>query len=145
MRIAVPVALAFLAGCATHERPSQINPYQLGISTEAQLAARRGQPLSRTVADDGTITDIYRMEPGGFTLNTLAKVGADGKPTPIAMSEVAGKYPPEDLAVRVRYIYSPDGVLRKILDEFPMIGADGHIQYEVVDPQGPNVKITRVR
>src|SRR5579859_1576083 len=77
MRIIFLLAVALLAGCAAkHETATRSGPYQRGVSMETELMAARGQPLSRSVAPDGTITDIYSA---GIDLSQMKKMRPDGK------------------------------------------------------------------
>ena len=98
MKTGLLLGMAIIAGCAAKhdmeadtgrpgasvhtasddQRVAPDNPYQVGLSTEPLLIANRGQPLSRSVAPDGTITDIYSAD--GFKITSFQPPpGQDGK------------------------------------------------------------------
>lgn len=141
------LAVIILAGCASqHDKGPGVvhseaavadNPYQVGLSTEVQVLAARGQPLDRSVAADGTITDIYSAD--GLKITSFQPPpGPDGKPSrPVDLAARQA-----DLVVKSHYVYSPDGILRKMLLDLPSIGPNGEIVRHVSDMTGAKITIT---
>jgi len=106
------------------KRPVHQAPYIVGISTENELIAKRGTPVSKVIGNDGTRTDTYPA------LMTYIDFSGD-KPR-----EVAKPRPTTNGSkINVVYIYSADGILRHIKSDIVSIGADGqeHHQVSVVD------------
>jgi hypothetical protein len=98
-------------------------PYTRGKSTEDELFAARGQPLSRTVADDGTRTDIYLPV-------TIHLDGSSG-----TMKIVNAPNPADMPDIRTHYVYSSDGILRHILFDTITKGPDGEDQHHIDEAQ----------
>lgn len=61
-----------LAGC---DRPSRLEE---GVSTEVEVRKEFGEPVTVTVAPDGTRTLDYPRQPEGWT-NYVIQIGPDGK------------------------------------------------------------------
>jgi hypothetical protein len=115
------------------------NPYQRGLSTETQLMVARGQPISRSIAPDGTITDIY---PAGIDLAQMKKMQPDG--TFVSFADMAASLGDKkaDFIIKNHYVYSPDGILQKILIDMPDIGPNGEVVHHVSDTAEMQIKIT---
>jgi hypothetical protein len=69
---ALAALLAALAGC---DRPSRLEE---GVSTEVEVRREFGEPVTVTVAPDGTRTLDYPRQPEGWT-NYVIQIGPDGK------------------------------------------------------------------
>jgi len=155
MRILPLLALCLLAGCAAkpEARPvvsvgnRQIQagvvaaPYERGVSTEAQMIAARGQPQSRSVSADGIVTDIYVAD--GISLTNMQRPGPDGKV--VSFADLAAALGPDkkaEFVVRNHYVYSPDGILQKIILDFPDIGPNGEVIHHLEDTAGMKIQIT---
>jgi len=134
------LGVLLLAGCASEppaapapdpfafaaNRPAPKAPYIIGTSTEDELIAKRGAPISHVVADDGTRTDTYPA------LTKYIDFSGD-KP-----KEVTGPRPGTNSSkINVIYIYSADGILRHIKSDIVSIGADGQEQHLVSDVGDP--------
>ena len=63
-----------LAGCD----PQRVAKLEEGVSTEVEVRKQFGDPVTVTVAADGTRTLDYPRQPEGWT-NYDIKIGADGK------------------------------------------------------------------
>ena len=104
------------------KRPVHQAPYIVGTSTEDELIAKRGPPISKTVDNDGTRTDTYPA------LMTYIDFTGD-KPR-----EVAKPRPTTNGSkINVIYIYSGDRILRHIKSDIVSVGADGQEQHQVSD------------
>jgi hypothetical protein len=135
MKTGLLLGLAILAGCTPKQITSRSNVYKFGISTEAEMMIVNGQPSSRTIASDGTITDIYPLS--GATITSTQPAGPDGKPTPPA-DLIAHK---PELVLQHHYVYSPEGILRKIFLDFPTIGPEGEIVHHLTDMSTVKVRV----
>ena len=102
------------------------------------MIAARGQPQNRSVAADGTITDIYTAE--GFNLTQIQT--PDGKI--VSVSDLAASLgdKKDELVVKSHYVYSPEGILQKIVLDLPGIGPNGEIVHHLEDTSGMQIKIT---
>ena len=96
-------------------------PYTKGKSTEDELFAFKGQPLSHETAADGTRTDIY---PTQMTY-------LDGSSGTIKVVKGPTNIP----NMRTLYVYSADGVLRRILLDTITKGANGEDEHHIVEAQ----------
>jgi len=135
MKIGLMLGMAAaLAGCATQPPPldpdvaakikaMREGPYTRGKSTEDELFAVRGQPLSRVVADDGTRTDIY----------TSLSIHLDGAGGTVRIVNVPD--PPDMPDIRTHYVYSSDGILRHILFDTITKGPSGEDQHHIEEAQ----------
>jgi hypothetical protein len=137
------IGIAVLAGCASKSqtpapqlssfgamaKAAAEGPYKIGISTEDELFAAKGTPISHTVADDGTRTDIY---PGFFTHID----GASGK---LVISPIPDGLP----KIKMHYVYSADGILRHVASEMTTKGPNGEEKTATTDvTNGPSVTVT---
>ena len=68
------LGIALLAGCD----PQRVAKLEEGVSTEVDVRKQFGDPVTVTVAPDGTRTLDYPRQPEGWT-NYVIKIGADGK------------------------------------------------------------------
>jgi hypothetical protein len=62
---------ALLAGC------DRVDKLEEGVSTEAQVRQQFGEPVTVTIARDGTRTLDYLRQPEGWT-NVVIQIGPDG-------------------------------------------------------------------
>jgi hypothetical protein len=119
------LAFCFLAGCAAKRE----NAFVIGVSTEAQAVADRGQPESRSVASDGTITDVYLDDVHLMQM-------ADGKLVALSDDKKA------EFVMRNYYVFSATGVLQNILIDIPHVGANGEIVHNIQDTANMTINIT---
>lgn len=68
------LGIALLAGCD----PQRVAQLEEGVSTEVDVRRQFGDPVTVTVAPDGTRTLDYPRQPEGWT-NYVIKIGPDGK------------------------------------------------------------------
>lgn len=68
------LGMALLTGCD----PQRVAKLEEGVSTEADVRRQFGDPVTVTVAPDGTRTLDYPRQPDGWT-NYVIKIGPDGK------------------------------------------------------------------
>lgn len=68
------LGIALLAGCD----PQRVAKLEEGFSTEVDVRKQFGDPVTVTVAADGTRTLDYPRQPEGWT-NYVIKIGPDGK------------------------------------------------------------------
>jgi len=132
VRIVCCLGVAVLVGCAT-KAPAQAlspdaaidairqGPYTKGRSTENELFAFRGQPLSRETAADGTRTDIYPTQ--------MTYVDGSGG----TLKVVRG--PANIPNMRTHYVYSADGVLQRILLDTITKGPNGEDEHHIAEAQ----------
>jgi outer membrane protein assembly factor BamE (lipoprotein component of BamABCDE complex) len=66
------LSLALLVGC------DRVDKLEEGVSTEAQVRQQFGEPVTVTIAPDGTRTLDYPRQPEGWT-NHVIQIGPDGK------------------------------------------------------------------
>ncbi len=133
------LGVLLLAGCASEppsapasdpfafaaNRPAPQAPYIVGTSTEDELVAKRGAPVSHIVGNDGTRTDTYPA------LMKYIDFSGD-KP-----KEVTGPRPGTNSSkINVIYIYSADGILRRIKSDIVSTGPDGQERHQVADVDG---------
>jgi outer membrane protein assembly factor BamE (lipoprotein component of BamABCDE complex) len=72
--IAAAAALLGLAACD----PQRVAKLEEGVSTEVEVRKQFGDPVTVTVAPDGTRTLDYPRQPEGWT-NYVIQIGPDGK------------------------------------------------------------------
>jgi outer membrane protein assembly factor BamE (lipoprotein component of BamABCDE complex) len=72
--VAAVSALLLLAGCD----PQRVAKLEEGVSTEVQVREQFGDPVTVTIAPDGTRTLDYPRQPEGWT-NYVIQIGPDGK------------------------------------------------------------------
>jgi hypothetical protein len=68
------LGMALLVGCD----PQRVARLEEGVSTEVEVRKQFGDPVTVTVAADGTRTLDYPRQPEGWT-NYVIKIGPDGK------------------------------------------------------------------
>jgi outer membrane protein assembly factor BamE (lipoprotein component of BamABCDE complex) len=68
------LGIALLAGCD----PQRVATLEEGVSTEVDVRKQFGDPVTVTVAPDGTRVLDYPRQPEGWT-NYVIKIGPDGK------------------------------------------------------------------
>ena len=68
------LGMALLTGCD----PQRVARLEEGVSTEVDVRRQFGDPVTITVAADGTRTLDYPRQPEGWT-NYVIKIGPDGK------------------------------------------------------------------
>jgi len=68
------LGMALLAGCD----PQRVSKLEEGVSTEVEVRKQFGDPVTVTVAPDGTRILDYPRQPEGWT-NYVIKIGPDGK------------------------------------------------------------------
>lgn len=104
------------------KRPVHQAPYIVGTSTEDELIAKRGAPVTRAVDNDGTRSDTYPA------LMTYIDFSGD-KPREVMKPRATTS----GSKINVIYIYSADGILRRIMSDIVSIGADGQEHHQVAD------------
>jgi outer membrane protein assembly factor BamE (lipoprotein component of BamABCDE complex) len=70
----IGIVVLALAGCD----PQRVAKLEEGVSTEVDVRKQFGDPVTVTVAPDGTRTLDYPRQPEGWT-NYVIKIGPDGK------------------------------------------------------------------
>jgi len=97
-------------------------PYIVGTSTEDELIAKRGAPVSKIVDKDGMRTDTY---PAVMTYIDFSgdKPREVSKPRPTANGS----------KINVIYVYSADGILRHIKSDIVSAEPDGQEHHQVAD------------
>lgn len=68
------LGIALLAGCD----PQRVAKLEEGVATEVDVRKQFGDPVTVTIASDGTRTLDYPRQPEGWT-NYVIKIGPDGK------------------------------------------------------------------
>ncbi|MFO1269837.1 MAG: outer membrane protein assembly factor BamE [Rubrivivax sp.] len=68
------LGIALLAGCD----PQRVAKLEEGVATEVDVRKQFGDPVTVTIAADGTRTLDYPRQPEGWT-NYVIKIGPDGK------------------------------------------------------------------
>lgn len=124
MKTALLLGAVLLAGCAPEALPPPIahsGPYTVGGSTEDELFAAKGPPVSRIVDDDGTRTDVYPAK-----MKFIDFRGGMRKEMDIPPAD--GNNLPE---VKPLYVYSRDGILRHMRSDIVSKGADGQEHHQV--------------
>jgi outer membrane protein assembly factor BamE (lipoprotein component of BamABCDE complex) len=66
------LSVGLLVGC------DRVDKLEEGVSTEAQVRQQFGEPVTVTIAPDGTRTLDYPRQPEGWT-NYVIQIGPDGK------------------------------------------------------------------
>jgi len=135
MKTGLWIGMVILAGCASKPHESALplsdfgmmqkeaaeGPYKVGKSTEDELIAVKGTPLSRTVANDGAREDVYQSF-FTYTVGSGSSKKLVHAPTPKGMPDF-----------KIHYLYSADGILRGVKAEMIANGANGPGQTTMVD------------
>jgi len=106
--------IALIAGCALPGRhgpqflAGQPDPDIVGKTTEAELLARRGPPLTQMTASDGTHVDVYYMLVSRRSSMRSLMSAPAADPGALTPADGANGLPD----IKIEYIFSSDGVLQ---------------------------------
>jgi len=116
MRFGVLAIVALVAGCASQTRHTPLffaaepPPDIVGKTSEAELLARRGPPLSQMTASDGNHVDVYYVLVSRRSSFRSLTSPPSANPGDLLPADGSNGLPD----IKIEYVFSSDGILREM-------------------------------